>query len=112
MDELADAERLARGEDVFGAGDVGGEEVGVAAPDSGLGGDMEDDIDAGNGAFDRRGIGEVAERLFDSEFVEPGVGAAGEGADVPDALAKEADDRAAEEPEIGRASCRESEYIA
>ena len=44
VDEPADAVLLARGEDVLGAGDVRGEEVGVAAPDAGLRGDVEDDV--------------------------------------------------------------------
>ena len=81
VDELADAVLPARGDDVLGAGDVGGEEVGVPAPDAGLRGDVEDDVAPRDGPLDGREVGEVAERLLDAELVEPRVRRAGERAD-------------------------------
>jgi hypothetical protein len=58
---------------------------------------MEDDIDPGDGPLDRGGIGEVAERLLDAEFIKPRVRGARERSNLAALLPQEPHDRPAQE---------------
>src|SRR5262245_4148286 len=77
-DEPADAVACAGGNDVFGAGNIGGEVIAILAPDSGLGRDMEDNVTPSDGSSHGGAIRDVAANLFDVQFAQMGMVAAAE----------------------------------
>ena len=77
----------------------------IRAPDTGLGGDVEDDVATARGSREDRGVGEVGLEGLDAECAKFGIIAAG---DAPDGVAtsqKLSDDRRAKESAAAGDEC-------
>src|SRR5205085_876468 len=98
VNELAHAVFLTSRDDVFGAGDVRGDEFPEPPPDAGLRRHVDDGVAATDGIFNCCFVDEIAVDLSSADFLKPGIGAAREGDDTVAARLQAADDSPAEKP--------------